>query len=139
MAMRDASISEAARRLLKGDDCSIEIPFNHFSSAKQLALLINEELPQMLKEPKIIQSNLENNMRIYSNGELIVYLGDIEPEISVCWIPIFGDDFELIWNDFRLIIRDLLSAGYPGCIDCAGPAATEPWDEQSHRKIFRTG
>ena len=139
MAMREASISEAARRLLKGEGCSIEIPLNYLSSANELALLINEELPQMLKEPIIIGSNKENIMRIFSDEELIVWVGAEEPEMSVCWIPLINGDFELIWNAFRLIIRDLLSAGYPGCIDCAGPAASEPWDELSHRKIFRNG
>ncbi|MAE38482.1 MAG: hypothetical protein CL969_02460, partial [Euryarchaeota archaeon] len=72
----------------------------------------------------------------YSNDELLASVGGDEPDIAVCWIPILEEEFENVWDDFRQIISDLLIAGYPGCIDCAGPAATEPWDEQSRRDEF---
>lgn len=90
----------------------------------------------MLKEPEIKHSSVENLIRIFSKEELIVYFGKVEPDISVCWVPIIEDDFEIAWDDFRQVINDLLIAGYPGCVDCAGPAATEPWDELLHRSNF---
>jgi hypothetical protein len=33
-------------------------------------------------------------------------------------------------------VEDLLDAGYPGCIGCAGPGAEGEWDEISQRAKF---
>jgi len=133
MVVRASSLAEAARRLLRGDDCIIEVPSNCLSGARGIALQINDELPQLLNEPQIKLSTADSQVRIYSNDELLASVGGDEPDIAVCWIPILEEEFENVWDDFRQIISDLLIAGYPGCIDCAGPAATEPWDVQSRR------
>ncbi|MBF26803.1 MAG: hypothetical protein CMA98_03345 [Euryarchaeota archaeon] len=37
------------------------------------------------------------------------------------------------WNLLQKQIVELGRAGYPGCIGCAGPAASEPWDESISR------
>ena len=37
------------------------------------------------------------------------------------------------WNFLKNQIVELGRAGYPGCIGCAGPAASEPWDESISR------
>jgi hypothetical protein len=56
--------------------------------------------------------------------------------LDIVWVPIARDELEKVWLSFEQIVSDLLSAGYPGCIDCAGPAATEPWDEAQSRLGF---
>ena len=38
-----------------------------------------------------------------------------------------------VWDKLRQKIIELGAAGYPGCVGCAGPAASEPWDEEYSR------
>jgi len=136
MEGRRASLSEAARRLLRREGCTIEVPDKFASQANALALHISDSLPSLLREPEVWTEIDWNYVCISRKGDLIARIGGPEPSLDVCWISIVETELDDMWDEFRQIISDLLIAGYPGCIDCAGPAATEPWDERSRRDEF---
>ena len=133
MEGRRASLSEAARRLLRNEGCTLEVPDEFLSQANSLSLHISDSLPSLLREPKVSSQIGWNYVCIRSEGELIARIGGPEPSLGACWIPETRSKCDVAWDNFREIVHDLLEAGYPGCIDCAGPAATEPWDEATRR------
>ena len=136
MAARAGSLGEAARRLLKCENTRLIVPIEIIYGAQKMALQISDELPSLVHEPKVELGAEENTIRAESpNGPLFV-LGGIEQSLDIVWVPIGRDELEDVWRRFEQIVSDLLSVGYPGCIDCAGPAATEPWDESQSRSGF---
>jgi hypothetical protein len=56
------------------------------------------------------------------------------PDDSICWVP--SEDLSASWILFSEVVFNLLTAGYPGCIGCAGPAAEGPWREAEQRALF---
>lgn len=136
MAARRGSLGEAARRLLKCENARLVVPIEIISEAQGLALKISDELPSIVHEPKVELGAEENTIRVWSPNGPLVALGGVEQHLDIVWVPIDRDELETIWHRFEQIVSDLLSAGYPGCIDCAGPAATEPWDEAQSRLGF---
>ncbi len=132
------SLAEAARRLLRSEGGILEVPENYYIKATNIALQINDQLPQLINEPQVVKG-VENQLRLFHEGKLLFLIGGDEPDLSTCWIPVFDNDFDTSWEVLSKQISDLLVAGYPGCIGCAGPAATEPWDEKSRREIFLAG
>ena len=60
-------------------------------------------------------------------------LGGVEPAIDVVWIP---GELESLHTTMLELIEEFLAAGYPGCRDCLGPAAIEPWDEKASRQAL---
>lgn len=136
MGVRNGSLGELARRLLRGDNSRLVVPIDIIHEANQLALQISDDLPRMLKEPTIELGAEEATIRLWSEKDLLGTLGGPEPNLSVVWVPCEPKEFEQLWRDFLAIVSSLTSAGYPGCIDCAGPAATEPWDEGAQRLQF---
>ncbi len=136
MAARSGSLGEAARRLLKCENARLIVPIEIIYGAQKMALQISDQLPSLVHEPKVELGAEENTIRAGSpNGPLFV-LGGIEQSLDIVWVPISKDELEDVWRRFEQIVSDLLSVGYPGCIDCAGPAATEPWDEAQSRSGF---
>lgn len=136
MAARAGSLGEAARRLLKCENARLIVPIEIIYEAQKMSLQISDELPSLVHEPKVELGAEENTIRAESlNGPLFV-LGGIEQSLDIVWVPIGRNELEDVWRKFEQIVSDLLSVGYPGCIDCAGPAATEPWDESQSRSGF---
>ncbi len=136
MAARAGSLGEAARRLLKCENARLIVPIEIIYEAQKMSLQISDELPSLVHEPKVELGAEENTIRAESpNGPLFV-LGGIEQSLDIVWVPIGRNELEDVWRRFEQIVSDLLSVGYPGCIDCAGPAATEPWDESQSRSGF---
>ncbi len=127
-----ASLAECARRLLRSESGSLSVPGGMVDSARRLALRISDDLPSMLREPTVGVS--DHSISIGCSGRMTALIGGEEPAESVCWIP--TGDPRGFWPPFVSIIRGLLAAGYPGCIDCAGPAASEPWDEAGQRLLL---
>lgn len=136
MAALRASISEAARRLLRTDNCTLEVPSEFTQQANSLALHISDSLPALIREPQVLSEVGWNYLCVRSEGELIARIGGPEPPLTVCWIPAGRGDCEEPWQLLQQLVRDLLEAGYPGCVGCGGPAATEPWDEPARRGAF---
>jgi hypothetical protein len=99
-------------------------------------LEVSDELPGLLREPKVEVGAEIGVVRIWSPNGLLASIGGREGDLAIVWVPVARGEIENVWNDFHKIVSDLLSAGYPGCIDCAGPAAVEPWDEAARRAEF---
>jgi hypothetical protein len=136
MEARAGSLGEAARRLLKCENARLVVPIEIISEAQILALKISDELPSIVHEPKVELGAEENSIRVWSPKGLLVALGGSAQNLDIVWVPIGRNELENVWHSFEQIVSDLLSVGYPGCIDCAGPAATEPWDEAQSRLRF---
>jgi hypothetical protein len=136
MEARAGSLGEAARRLLKCENARLVVPIEIISEAQILALKISDELPSIVHEPKVELGAEENSIRVWSPKGLLVALGGSAQNLDIVWVPIGRNELENVWHSFEQIVSDLLSVGYPGCIDCAGPAATEPWDEDQSRLGF---
>ncbi len=126
MAMR-----EWARRFLRHSEITTESP--PLIAEKILAThqYYNEKVPSQFSQ--LFQSkNIDSAIKLYHNDILIGQLGgEMSNSLSSVFIP--STNLDKIWNDIELIIRELVLAGYPGCIGCGGPGAEEIWDEKQHR------
>ena len=137
MAALHASLSEAARRLLRTENCTLEVPPEFTEQANSLALHISDSLPALIREPQVLSEVGWNYICMRCDGELIARIGGPEPAMAVCWIPAGRGECGESWKLLQQLVHDLLEAGYPGCVGCAGPAATEPWDEVARRGELR--
>ncbi len=150
------SLREAARRLIRIENTSILIPQSLTEDANQIISQMVDHLPQRLHLPQIIPNDtlltdeflkptsaplnqvplkgtVSGVIEICQDGEVIVRIGGDEPPIAACWIPTLKNNLIELWQVFIEHTDDLLHAGYPGCIGCAGPGAEEEWDEKVRR------
>lgn len=134
MDEKTASFTEAARRLLRTEGCVLEVPADYASDASNLALLISDSLPSILREPKVVTDERWQYVCIRSDGELLARLAGPKPSEAACWVPDTGEGENAIWLRWQRDVRDLLAAGYPGCVDCGGPGSEGEWDEVRARK-----
>jgi len=139
MTPESSSLAEAARRLLRTDGCTLEVPARLGSEAERLALEISNALPSLLREPVVLSDVDESSpwtwICIRTDEGLLALLGGSEPGLEACWIP-EPNDLDFLWVRFTRLVNSLLEAGYPGCEGCAGPEADEPWDERERRGAF---
>ena len=138
MDARAPTVAELARRLLRTDSLQLEVPMFLEESAIDLSLHVSDSLPSLLREPKVVSDSGWNYLSLKTEV-LIGRIGGPEPEIEVCWIPCDDSEVRQIWEMIVDSVKELLVAGYPGCIGCAGPAATEPWDESGSRARLNLG
>jgi hypothetical protein len=134
MDEKSASFAEAARRLLRTEGCVLEVPSDYASEASVLALLISDSLPSMIREPQVVSDAGWHYVCIKSGGELLARLAGPEPTADACWVPDTGEGENAIWLRWQHDLRDLLAAGYPGCVGCGGPGSEGEWDEIAARK-----
>ena len=99
----------------------------------QLADYIGEKIPQRANLPKHQVSD-SKDIQIYQvnpeNLELIIYIGKVEPNFEVCWVEME------IAEGFTAIIescKQLLDAGYPGCVGCDDSIQEGRWNEIEFR------
>jgi hypothetical protein len=90
--------------------------------AWSLVQSISDHIPSKTILPNVVEGEFE----IMD----MAYFGPDEPEMSICWVPLCN------WEDFFEQVIDLLEAGYPGCIGCAGPGAEGDWNEAFRRSQF---
>ena len=139
MTAESSSLAEAARRLLRTDGCTLAVPDRLRPEAERIALAISDALPSLLREPQVIsdadESNSWTRIRISTGEVLLAQIGGDEPGYDVCWVP-ESNDLDFLWVRFTRLVTSLIEAGYPGCVDCGGAEAAEPWDEQSRRASF---
>ena len=125
----DAAISELARRILR----STGVKIIHDGGLTQEIEALASELSD--KAPKIIfgiESEIGNSADIYflnMNSQNGIISQDAPISLETVWIKGGAEK----WNFLQKQIVELGRAGYPGCIGCAGPAASEPWDESISR------
>jgi hypothetical protein len=134
------SLREAARRFIREEDIVIWVDEKDVTTANGLVSFMVEKLPARLSLPVVAVNGHKGPksisllpIEIFSNNQLIARLSGPPPQTSTCWVP--GDYAEL-WVVFVEHVEDLLDAGYPGCVGCAGPGAEGEWDEISQRAKF---
>lgn len=116
------SLREAARRFLREDGCILSVDATNTKDAWSLIQLISDHIPSKTSLPNVI----EGDFQIIGMADF----GADEPDVEVCWVPLCN------WADFFEQVTDLLEAGYPGCIGCAGPGAEGEWNETARRRQF---
>jgi hypothetical protein len=120
--VRWPSLREAARRFLKTESCVLWVDKINIQSATYLVQSIADHIPARLQFPQIEIGIL--------GVENLFQIGGDKPNAETCWVPNCG------WADFEEQVLELLEAGYPGCVGCAGPGAETEWDEHSRRRLF---
>ena len=132
MASYTDSLREAARRILRCKGGSIYVPSAFFPEAEKLILTISDLVPSIVEPPVICYSEGANIT--YTNLENENFsIGAEEPDLTYCWVNASQSDIRKSWEDFRIMVTSLASAGYPGCIGCGGPGSEGQWDEISAR------
>ena len=127
------SLREAARRLLKCDGGVLMVPRKNLLDAKELMLLISDMVPSKIELPDVKLSSGSNIT--YTNDENFNFvIGTEELDLSYCWVKTDKSSDSSSWDNFRVMVTKLASAGYPGCVGCGGPGAEGPWDEVVARK-----
>ena len=116
------SLREAARRFLKAEGCALQVSRENLVNAHKIVQAIADNIPSRINLPTI------------SEGELgvagLFQIGGDEPALQTCWVP------DGTFEEFAEQVLDLLEAGYPGCVGCAGPGAEGVWNERSRRANF---
>ena len=124
-----AAISELARRILRSSGVKIM----HDGKLEQEIECLANELSD--NAPKIIfgiESEVTDSADIYflnMNSQNGIISQKPPKSLEIVWIKGGAEK----WNLLQKQIVELGRAGYPGCIGCAGPAASEPWDESISR------
>jgi hypothetical protein len=111
----DAAISELARRILRSSGVKIIHDGELMEEIESLAAQISDS-------EDIFFMNKNSANGIISQNPPV--------SLEIVWIK--GGNEK--WKNLQKKIVELGRAGYPGCIGCAGPAASEPWDEVISRE-----
>ena len=126
-------VRESARRVVRIQKISITAPEIFSSSIVYLTGLIRDNIPQRITFP-LHQSHANDEVWIYDNTDTIskpiVYIGDSEPPIEICWIEM---PIELGFSALMESCEQLLNAGYPGCVGCDESIPEGRWDEGKFR------
>ena len=127
----ELAMREWARRFLRHSEIFTQSPTLISEKILSLHLYFNDKAPSQFSQ--INQgTNIEDSIHLYSNGTLIGQVGgDIIDQLTSVYIP--TNNIEEKWNYLEKIIRELIDAGYPGCVGCGGPDADEEWDENKNR------
>ena len=120
-----AAIGELARRTLRSDEVSFKAGSMFSDDIGGLSTALSDSSPSLIIEVKYFE--VESDTITIEFTELAGgRIGEEEPGDDLVWIP--GDVHD-IWSRYLRVMVELASAGYPGCVGCAGPAAEVPWDE----------
>jgi len=124
-----AAISELARRTLRSDEVSFKAGSMFSDDIGGLSTALSDSSPSLIIEVRYFE--VESDTITIEFTELAGgRIGEEEPGDDLVWIP--GDVHD-IWSRYLRVMVELASAGYPGCVGCAGPAAEAPWDEALSR------
>ena len=124
-----AAISELARRILRSSGVNIVHNGILSSKIKELSHKLSDSAPKIIfgiKSKIIDTEDVFFEIEGTENGIISVSPPN---SLDVVWV----EKNEETWNNLTIKIIELGSAGYPGCIGCAGPAADEPWNEKRTR------
>lgn len=125
----DAAVSELARRILRSNGVEIIHNGQLSQQIEDLSKELSDRAPKIIFGIKSIFSKTENIIfQNLNSSDGIISLK--EPDsLEIVWVK---GGIE-VWNQLQNKIVELGRAGYPGCVGCAGPAASEPWDEVKSR------
>ena len=127
---RDAAISELARRILRSSGVKIIHGGELMKEIESLAGELSDKAPKIIFGIESQISDSEDIFFMNANSANGIISDDPPVSLEIVWIK---GGIEK-WGDLQKKIVELGRAGYPGCIGCAGPAASEPWDEALSRK-----
>ncbi len=130
----ELAMREWARRFLSHSEILFKSPASIAEKILSLHLYFNDHAPSQFSQ---IQQgiNVEDSVYLYSNDILIGQVGgQIIDELSSVYIP--ADNIIDKWDALENMIRELIIAGYPGCVGCGGPGAEEVWDEDQNRQYI---
>ena len=130
----ELAMREWARRFLSNSEILTNSPALIAEKILSLHLYFNDQAPSQFSQ---IQQgiNVEDSIYLYSNEILIGQVGgDIIDELSSVYIP--AENIFEKWDALENMIRELIIAGYPGCVGCGGPGAEEVWDEGENRRYI---
>lgn len=123
------SLGEFARRLLRNEGVELLVPKKNALESERIPNLVSQYIPSRLQLPEILFHDEELVLLIHNRKEIGRLSGD-EPNLESVWVN--GEVSKLLEMLMELV-EVFLEAGYPGCRDCLGPAASEPWDEIASR------
>jgi hypothetical protein len=124
-----AAISELARRILRSSGVKIIHDGGLEQQIDSLAKELSDNAPKIIFG---IESEVTDSADIYflnMNSQNGIISQKPPKSLETVWIKGGSEK----WNLLQKQIVELGRAGYPGCIGCAGPAASEPWDEAISR------
>lgn len=127
------AVREFSRRILREEGIQLISPLNFEEDHVNLLRMMSDKLPARLDFPELMFHDVDVMVvrQIYNNKwEEIMRVGLEEPPADVLWIPL---EASKAWSTIWLTLKELLEAGYPGCLGCGGPASEEPWDEAKNR------
>ena len=127
------AVREFSRRILTEEGIQLISPPNFEEDHVNLLRMMSDKLPARLDFPELMFHDVDVMVvrQIYNNKwEEIMRVGLEEPPADVLWIPL---EASKAWETVWLTLKELLEAGYPGCLGCGGPASEEPWDEAKNR------
>lgn len=130
------AVREAARILLREEHLAVHGPAWLETKLHDLAVSMGDKLPARLSFPLFLNTQ-DHSITIVDRAtmETRVECSRVEPARHVVWVPLECDE---AWMNLEATAMDLLEAGYPGCVGCAGPEAEAPWDETTSRKRIKT-
>jgi hypothetical protein len=124
-----AAISELARRILRSSGVKIIHDGGLEQEIDSLAKELSDNAPKIIFG---IESEVTDSADIYflnMNSQNGIISQKPPKSLETVWVKGGSEK----WNLLQKQIVELGRAGYPGCIGCAGPAASEPWDEAVSR------
>lgn len=126
------AVREVARRLLRLDNLKVCGPSWMEPEIDELNLMMGDKLPARLMFPSY-EFCEEGILHVLDATTLtpLAQVGGSEPNTTILWLPM---QTRVAWEAIKTTCVDLLEAGYPGCIGCAGPEAELEWDEIQHRR-----
>ncbi len=124
-----SSLGEFTRRLLREEGIELLLPSSIVEIAEPIVGMVSQHIPARLLLPDVNSHPFDYVSLMHGKKE-IGRLGGMEPSLEIVWVE--GEINHLIHRIIELV-EEFLGAGYPGCRDCLGPAATEPWDESRFR------
>ncbi len=126
----DAAISELARRILRSSGVKIIHDGELIEEIESLAGELSDKAPKIIFGIESQISDSEDIFFMNTNSANGIISQNPPVSLEVVWIK--GGNEK--WECLQKKIVELGRAGYPGCIGCAGPAASEPWDEAFSRE-----
>ena len=124
-----AAISELARRTLRSSEVTYRTAAIFGDDIEKLCVALTDSSPSLMIEMNHVENSSDAITVDLSDMPGGIIGGD-EPEQDLVWIT--GNTHD-IWDRYLRVMIELSSAGYPGCIGCAGPSAELPWNENLSR------
>jgi hypothetical protein len=124
-----SSLGEFTRRLLREEGVELLLPSSIIEIAEPIVGMVSRHIPARILLPDVNSHPFDYVSLMHEKKE-IGRLGGMEPSLEIVWVE--GEIQHLIQSVIELV-EEFLAAGYPGCRDCIGPAASEPWDESRFR------